>query len=209
MPLKVKRNGGKFVIINLQSTKHDRKCDVKINSYVDDIMTNVCRILEVPIPEWSSPRVVLESQHSLTEQETKLVPHIYVDETLLKPCTSKTVVKTEVKKEEVKDEVSASNGCSQDQDTIKSDLKMPLKEENIKSECIDLQEESTETPNDPSQDMPCDGQITNGTNDSTEHTGGITNTERIDLTSSPEGDIKRPSSSSLDADIKKPRLDVL
>merc|ERR1712042_427462 len=34
MPLATKRNGGKIAIVNLQSTKQDKKCDMKLHAYV-------------------------------------------------------------------------------------------------------------------------------------------------------------------------------
>ena len=106
MPLKTKRNNGKFVIVNLQPTKHDRKCDLKINAYVDQVMTRLCNLLHVTIPEWTNPLIVLQSIHT-EKVEAKNIPHIIVDDHLhskieLKPSikTENTDSKTEIAKRE-------------------------------------------------------------------------------------------------------------
>ncbi|ESO89974.1 hypothetical protein LOTGIDRAFT_83936, partial [Lottia gigantea] len=57
LPLAAKKNGGKLIIVNLQTTKHDKKCDLKINSYVDQIICGLCEKLNVKIPEFTSPTV--------------------------------------------------------------------------------------------------------------------------------------------------------
>lgn len=53
LPLKNKRFGGKVVICNLQPTKHDKKADLKISTYVDVIMEKVLKRLGVELPEYS------------------------------------------------------------------------------------------------------------------------------------------------------------
>ena len=55
IPLLTKRNGGKVVIVNLQQTKHDSKCHLKINTYVDVVMTILCQKLGVHIPPYTHP----------------------------------------------------------------------------------------------------------------------------------------------------------
>lgn len=52
MPLKNKKFGGKVVICNLQPTKHDKKADLKISTYVDIIMEKVLKRLGVELPEY-------------------------------------------------------------------------------------------------------------------------------------------------------------
>lgn len=51
--LKNKKFGGKLVICNLQPTKHDKKADLVISSYVDVIMENVMKKLGLEIPSYS------------------------------------------------------------------------------------------------------------------------------------------------------------
>ncbi|XP_037824968.1 NAD-dependent protein deacetylase Sirt6 [Lucilia sericata] len=52
IPLKNKKHGGKLVICNLQPTKHDKKADLVINTYVDDILTKVCKRLGIEVPPY-------------------------------------------------------------------------------------------------------------------------------------------------------------
>ncbi|XP_071964314.1 NAD-dependent protein deacylase sirtuin-6-like [Antedon mediterranea] len=51
LPLLTKKNGGKLVIVNLQATKHDKKADMKINYYVDDVMSRLMDHLKITIPK--------------------------------------------------------------------------------------------------------------------------------------------------------------
>ncbi|XP_037707642.1 NAD-dependent protein deacetylase Sirt6 [Drosophila subpulchrella] len=53
LPLKNLKRGGKFVICNLQPTKHDKKANLIISSYVDVVLSKVCKLLGVEIPEYS------------------------------------------------------------------------------------------------------------------------------------------------------------
>lgn len=61
IPLLTKRNRGKLVIVNLQPTKHDKKCDLKICTYVDTVMKKLCKALGVEIPDFERPTVNLRS----------------------------------------------------------------------------------------------------------------------------------------------------
>nr|XP_023021026.1 NAD-dependent protein deacetylase Sirt6 [Leptinotarsa decemlineata] len=54
LPLRNKKYGGKVVIVNLQSTKHDKKADLIINTYVDDVIVKIMKRLGLEIPEYSS-----------------------------------------------------------------------------------------------------------------------------------------------------------
>ncbi len=104
MPLAAKRNGGKIVIVNLQTTKHDKKCDLKINTYVDTVMVKLCAVLGVPIPDWPGPHITLQSIHTLkTEKRAKVTVH----PSLLLQNILKKELKTEVKAES-KQEVKAT-----------------------------------------------------------------------------------------------------
>ncbi|XP_055608502.1 NAD-dependent protein deacetylase Sirt6 [Uranotaenia lowii] len=53
LPLKNKRYGGKLVICNLQPTKHDKKADLVVSTYVDTIIEKVAKRLGIEIPEYS------------------------------------------------------------------------------------------------------------------------------------------------------------
>ncbi|RZF33397.1 hypothetical protein LSTR_LSTR015358 [Laodelphax striatellus] len=55
LPLHTKKygQGGKLVICNLQPTKHDKKADLLIHAYVDEIMTLLMDNLGLAIPEYS------------------------------------------------------------------------------------------------------------------------------------------------------------
>ncbi|KAG5879735.1 hypothetical protein JTB14_033337 [Gonioctena quinquepunctata] len=44
---------GKVVIVNLQPTKHDKKADLIINTFVDDVIVKVMKKLGLEIPEYS------------------------------------------------------------------------------------------------------------------------------------------------------------
>ena len=46
------QEGGKLVICNLQPTKQDKKADLSIHTYVDDVMEKVMKILGFKIPEY-------------------------------------------------------------------------------------------------------------------------------------------------------------
>ncbi|XP_034472252.1 NAD-dependent protein deacetylase Sirt6 [Drosophila innubila] len=53
LPLKNLKHDGKLVICNLQPTKHDKKAHLVISSYIDEILTKVCKRLGIEIPEYS------------------------------------------------------------------------------------------------------------------------------------------------------------
>lgn len=81
IPLLTKKNGGKLVIVNLQPTKHDKKGDLKISAYVDDVMKVLCEALDIKIPEYTGPSVFLTSVHTLKSEKNLQVS---ADEVLLK-----------------------------------------------------------------------------------------------------------------------------
>lgn len=51
LPLRNQRYGGKLIICNLQPTKHDKKADLLISTYVDTILEKLCKFVGVEIPE--------------------------------------------------------------------------------------------------------------------------------------------------------------
>ncbi|XP_021355228.1 NAD-dependent protein deacetylase sirtuin-6-like isoform X2 [Mizuhopecten yessoensis] len=65
LPLLTRKKHGKLIIVNLQPTKHDRHADLRINTYVDDVMTQLCQILGVEIPEYEEPVINLGSIHTV------------------------------------------------------------------------------------------------------------------------------------------------
>ncbi|XP_056149503.1 NAD-dependent protein deacylase sirtuin-6-like [Lampris incognitus] len=91
LPLLTKRKGGKVVIINLQTTKHDKHAYLRIHGYVDEVMRQVMDLLGLDIPKWEGP-TICESAAAISESTTLLKS----------PGAAKKGVKTEVKKEERK-----------------------------------------------------------------------------------------------------------
>lgn len=53
LPLRVKENNGKLVICNLQPTKHDSKANLIIHSYVDFVISLLCKLLDVEILDYT------------------------------------------------------------------------------------------------------------------------------------------------------------
>lgn len=56
LPLHTKKHGdcGRVVICNLQPTKHDKKADLIIRTYVDEVMEGVCNQLGISLLDFSS-----------------------------------------------------------------------------------------------------------------------------------------------------------
>ncbi|GLG96629.1 NAD-dependent protein deacetylase Sirt6 [Gryllus bimaculatus] len=65
LPLSTKKYGGKLVICNLQPTKHDRKADLLIHSYVDEVMEELMGILNLTIPEYDSTKDPTKRSHTI------------------------------------------------------------------------------------------------------------------------------------------------
>ncbi|XP_051769140.1 NAD-dependent protein deacetylase sirtuin-6 [Ctenopharyngodon idella] len=55
LPLLTKRTGGKVVIVNLQPTKHDKHAHLLIHGYVDEVMSQLMKLLGLEVPEWAGP----------------------------------------------------------------------------------------------------------------------------------------------------------
>uniref|UniRef100_A0AAR2LH24 NAD-dependent protein deacylase sirtuin-6 n=1 Tax=Pygocentrus nattereri TaxID=42514 RepID=A0AAR2LH24_PYGNA len=55
LPLLTKRTGGKVVIVNLQPTKHDKHAHLHIHGYVDEVMSQMMKLLGLEIPDWAGP----------------------------------------------------------------------------------------------------------------------------------------------------------
>ncbi|XP_041366026.1 NAD-dependent protein deacetylase sirtuin-6-like [Gigantopelta aegis] len=84
IPLLTKRNGGKLIIVNLQQTKHDKQASLKIHGYVDTVMTKLCEHLNVKIPRFDRPQIVLHSIH--THKDEERVNMVVTDKSLLPEC---------------------------------------------------------------------------------------------------------------------------
>ena len=109
----VKKKKGKLAIVNLQPTKHDKKADLKINTYVDEVMTQLCKLLNIKIPEFEKPIVLLKSVHTKSEEKEMNVvikdellemkmqfvdSHIKVNEKVLKLKKEKLKLKNSLKR---------------------------------------------------------------------------------------------------------------
>ncbi|KAK5649412.1 hypothetical protein RI129_000441 [Pyrocoelia pectoralis] len=53
LPTFTKKYGGRLVIINLQPTKHDKKADLIIHSYVDEVLIKIMKCLQLDIPQYT------------------------------------------------------------------------------------------------------------------------------------------------------------
>lgn len=52
MPVNVKNNGGKIVMVNLQRTSIDKKCHLVIHERIDKVMEMLMQKLNIPIPDY-------------------------------------------------------------------------------------------------------------------------------------------------------------
>lgn len=71
LPLFTLKNKGKMVIVNLQKTKYDKKADVLIHAYVDDVMERVMKGLGLSIPAFQ-PEFYLSSVIMLPDDQLKI-----------------------------------------------------------------------------------------------------------------------------------------
>ena len=109
----VKKKKGKLAIVNLQPTKHDKKADLKINTYVDEVMTQLCKLLNIKIPDFEKPMVLLKSVHTKPEEKEMNVvikdellemkmqfvdSHIKINEKVLKLKKEKLKLKNSLKR---------------------------------------------------------------------------------------------------------------
>ncbi|CAK8697035.1 unnamed protein product [Clavelina lepadiformis] len=67
LPLFTKRNQGKLVIINLQTTKHDKHADLRIYGYADEVMKIVAEDLKITVPDYQGPSVCLQSLRAMPD----------------------------------------------------------------------------------------------------------------------------------------------
>jgi hypothetical protein len=85
LPLLTRRSKGNVVIVNLQTTKRDKICQLRIWAPVDDVMTGVLKHLNIALLPWMRPLAVLHSTHRLPNET---LPSTIVDEQLA--CDSDT-----------------------------------------------------------------------------------------------------------------------
>jgi len=55
LPVLTKKNGGKLAIINLQPTKHDKKADMLLHGYCDEVFKQIAQELNVDVPKLEAP----------------------------------------------------------------------------------------------------------------------------------------------------------
>ncbi|RCN48048.1 transcriptional regulator, Sir2 family [Ancylostoma caninum] len=72
MPLLAKKNGGKMVTVNLQATKHEKKTDLAIHGFVDDVMVKVLKHLDISLDDGKEEtgEIVWKSTYPLEEFKT-------------------------------------------------------------------------------------------------------------------------------------------
>ncbi|KAI6214588.1 NAD-dependent histone deacetylase domain containing protein [Aphelenchoides besseyi] len=71
MPLLAKRNGGKFVTVNLQQTKHEKKADMAIHGKVDEVMRMIAEELKL------TDCLLNESIQSNVQWKSNCQPYIF------------------------------------------------------------------------------------------------------------------------------------
>lgn len=87
LPLLTRRSKGNVVIVNLQTTKRDKICQLRIWATVDDVMMGVLKHLNIALLSWTRPLAVL---HSTRRLPNETLPSTIVDEQLA--CDSDTVL---------------------------------------------------------------------------------------------------------------------
>ncbi|XP_056648325.1 NAD-dependent protein deacetylase Sirt6 [Diorhabda sublineata] len=141
LPLRCQKYGGKVVIVNLQPTKHDKKADLIINTYVDDVLTKVMKKLNLEIPDYSFdidptknqlPNSVIEWNISKPDINTikleydKLVKY-YKKRKSEEKLLNNSKIKPKIKKLSKGSHVNREN-------IIKSEIKIRKKADNTKNE---------------------------------------------------------------------------
>lgn len=123
IPLLTKKNGGKLVIVNLQPTKHDKKSDLRICTYVDGVMEKLCQLLGVEIPEFTRPVVNLKSLSlpPAGEQWREYPGTVCVDAELLPTKDEVTVVRKANTPVAVKSETSLDSVKIESSSGVKSE----------------------------------------------------------------------------------------
>jgi len=134
IPLLTLKNNGKLVIINLQKTKYDKKAELLIHHYVDDVMEGVMKELGIPIPTYSPDLYNSITTFPLEHTDSKLLtdtPEVKVED-------EKTVVPPH-DGGEVKDEKDFKHVATDLADTMKrkheaNSSDADVKDKKVKSE---------------------------------------------------------------------------
>ncbi|XP_033750534.1 NAD-dependent protein deacetylase sirtuin-6-like [Pecten maximus] len=125
LPLLTRKNHGNLVIVNLQATKHDRHADLRIHTYVDDVMMKLCEIIGVEIPEYEQPTVNLESIHTVKGEKKW---NVLIKDAVLKSENVKSEKKVKKRHLETKTDTQIKN------DTVNVEVKQETQIPNIKLE---------------------------------------------------------------------------
>jgi len=131
LTLKNTTGGGKLVIVNLQKTQYDKKANISIRAYVDDVMMGVLKGLGLNLPKYNPelylstttlyPEDVKKADDDVKKNDNEQIKHeLYVDEELAIDYSKE--IKTELIIE------------SQDNNEVKSDDKTELIESQDNSE---------------------------------------------------------------------------
>lgn len=129
LPLKNKKFGGQLVICNLQPTKHDKKADLVISTYVDDILMKVMKRLGLEIDEYSTEddptkQIMFDGwEWTIQPENLKEVEKSYDSRVKIYNAKKRKSLSTVVKEED-DDTLSVANK----KPSIKKELK---KEENV------------------------------------------------------------------------------
>jgi len=132
LPLRAKKNGGKLVIVNLQPTKHHKKADLVVHTYVDKVISGLASMLGVSIPTYSE-----DWDPSSILRNSKLLPlsHVPIDWTISASSITKmkkTVASSKDTKPKPKNPSSTrrkrkrrrrlSDSCSEDEFQLQEDI---------------------------------------------------------------------------------------
>ena len=137
MPVYAKKNGkdGKLVIINLQPTKHDKKADLIIRTYADQVFQLLFNKLDLQIPEYQDDNDPVKQVKKLlgAEQPVEWTQSNSLAKKWGKKCK---VLESELK--ELRKLQKLNKKCSKqsDQNGLGGDNKGNIKTENIKDEDI-------------------------------------------------------------------------
>ncbi|XP_072051309.1 NAD-dependent protein deacylase sirtuin-6-like [Amphiura filiformis] len=150
LPVLTKKNGGKIAIVNLQATKHDKKADLRIHGYVDEVMSTVMQHLGLQIPKYEGPQVVMTSSH-VTKEETKMDTVAKEETKINSVTTSQNPIKSQVlQKEEIKHETKFAINHESCQRIMKDEFEsmcdMVIKQDQCKHDGgIQIHDNKTET----------------------------------------------------------------
>lgn len=112
----------------LSVSSQDKQADMKINCYVDDVMTQLMEQLGYPIPEYTGPSLVLQSQQGLSTKSIKDTMHIGDSQ---KNCKVDSECVDDRQKAAVKDVVKEDCMNGGQKVEIKDELKEEMKKKRV------------------------------------------------------------------------------